>query len=114
MSYQIVNAVSSNYKFTNQNLHHFQHETGVSTIVETRLFYRYFFSLLLTALSANLNTGSDGMGSVGADSLELQNQVLVHNQILILVHLNEPSHYRHYSYKLHLPHFIYIRAYAFG
>lgn len=43
------------------------------------------------------STGSDdgSTGSVGADSLELQNQVLVQNQNLSLVHLNQPSHYRH-------------------
>ncbi|KGM45227.1 hypothetical protein NP83_07170 [Neobacillus niacini] len=45
-------------------------------------------------------SGADSTGSVGADSLELRNQVLVQNQNLILVHLNQFSHYRHLSYKL--------------
>lgn len=44
-------------------------------------------------------SGGGGTGSVGADSqlqaLVLQNLVLVQIQHLILVHLNQSSHYRH-------------------
>lgn len=99
-------------------------ETGASTIVETCLFYRIFFHCYWTLFTVNLNkdngdggTGIDdtdsggggdmgtdgkdsdgGMDSVGAfQPLEPQNQVLVHNQTLILVHPNQSFHHRHYT-----------------
>ncbi len=45
--------------------------------------------------STDSDDGSTGSVGADADSLELQNQVLVQNQNLSLVHLNQPSHYRH-------------------